>query len=194
MAGTSAAGSMPRAAEPWRSRRARFIRRFTVWSRRGLVTAQWDNEPAQRRGPRRRVYRLSPKGRRALVTARGQWQRFAAIVTTILGAGMINLRKDVERVVRPIRASTWRKNQMREELLAHLEGLLAEEKARRGDDVGAVRLRGRDLASPANSPPSFRPRSPAGSDGRLCRCPGCKEAAAARGRRWAPTSGAGLCE
>lgn len=53
---------------------------------------------------------------------------------------MINLRKDVERVVRPIRASTWRKNQMREELLAHLEGLLAEEKARRGDDdVGAVR-------------------------------------------------------
>ena len=54
--------------------------------RQGLVTAQWDNEPAQRRGPRRRVYRLSPKGRRALVTARGQWQRFAAIVTTILGA------------------------------------------------------------------------------------------------------------
>ena len=52
---------------------------------------------------------------------------------------MINLRKDVERVVRPIRASTWRKNQMREELLAHLEELLAEEKARRGDDVGAVR-------------------------------------------------------
>lgn len=52
---------------------------------------------------------------------------------------MINLRKDVERVVRPIRASTWRKNQMREELLVHLEGLLAEEKARRGDDVGAVR-------------------------------------------------------
>jgi hypothetical protein len=52
---------------------------------------------------------------------------------------MINLRKDVERVVRPIRASTWRKNQMREELLAHLEGLLAEEKARRGDDVDAVR-------------------------------------------------------
>jgi hypothetical protein len=52
---------------------------------------------------------------------------------------MINLRKDVERVVRPIRASTWRKNQMREELLAHLEGLLAEEKARRGDDVDTVR-------------------------------------------------------
>jgi hypothetical protein len=52
---------------------------------------------------------------------------------------MSNLRKDVERVVRPIRASTWRKNQMREELLAHLEGLLAEEKTRRGDDVDTVR-------------------------------------------------------
>jgi hypothetical protein len=52
---------------------------------------------------------------------------------------MSNLRKDVERVVRPIRANTWRKNQMREELLAHIEGLLADEKARRGDDVDAVR-------------------------------------------------------
>jgi hypothetical protein len=52
---------------------------------------------------------------------------------------MIELRKDVERVVRPIRANTWRKNQMREELLAHIEGLLADEKARRGDDVDAVR-------------------------------------------------------
>jgi hypothetical protein len=52
---------------------------------------------------------------------------------------MSNLRKDVERVVRPIRASPKRKNQMREELLAHIEGLLADEKARRGDDVDAVR-------------------------------------------------------
>ena len=55
---------------------------------------------------------------------------------------MSNLRKDVERVVRPIRASTTRKNQMREELLAHIEGLLADEKARRGDDVDAVRRAG----------------------------------------------------
>jgi hypothetical protein len=61
---------------------------------------------------------------------------------------MINLRKDVERVVRPIRASTWRKNQMREELLTHLEGLLAEEKARRGDDVGAVRRARARFAEP----------------------------------------------
>ena len=98
---------------------------------------------------------------------------------------MSNLRKDAERVVRPIRASPTRKNQMREELLAHIEGLLADEKARRGDDVDAVRRARRDLASPANSPPSFRPRSPAGSDGHLRRCPGWKEAAAARGRRWA---------
>src|SRR5271166_3205552 len=52
---------------------------------------------------------------------------------------MIELREDVERVVRPIRACPRRKNQMREELLAHIEGLLADEKARRGDDVDAVR-------------------------------------------------------
>ena len=84
MAGTSAAGSILRAREPCRSRRARSIRLYRL-ERRGLVTAQWDDEPAQRRGPRRRVYRLSPKGRRALVTARDQWQHFAAIVTTILG-------------------------------------------------------------------------------------------------------------
>lgn len=52
---------------------------------------------------------------------------------------MIALRKNVERVVRPIRASTSRKNQMRDELLAHLEGLFAEEKAQRGDDIDAAR-------------------------------------------------------
>ena len=97
---------------------------------------------------------------------------------------MSNLRKDVERVVRPIRASPTRKNQMREELLAHIEGLLAGRK-RPGLATSSTlsAARGRDLASPANSPPSFRPRSPAGSDGRLCRCPGWKEAAAAWGRR-----------
>lgn len=56
---------------------------------------------------------------------------------------MITLRKSVEQVVRPIRASGRRKNQMREELLAHLEGLLVEEQAREGDDAAAV---GRALA------------------------------------------------
>lgn len=54
--------------------------------RRGLVTAQWVKEPGGGRGPRRRVYRLSPKGKRALVTARGEWQQFATVVTAILGA------------------------------------------------------------------------------------------------------------
>lgn len=54
--------------------------------RRGLLTAQWIKEPAGRRGPRRRVYRLSAKGRRALVTARGKWREFVGVVSVILGA------------------------------------------------------------------------------------------------------------
>ncbi len=48
------------------------------------------------------------------------------------------LRVQVERVVRPIRANSGRKNRMREELLAHLTRLHEEELARTGDDAQAT--------------------------------------------------------
>ncbi len=48
------------------------------------------------------------------------------------------LRIQVERVVRPIRASNLRKDRMREELLAHLTRLFEDERSRSGDVESAV--------------------------------------------------------
>lgn len=48
------------------------------------------------------------------------------------------LRVQVERVVRPIRANSGRKDRMREELLAHLTRLHEEELARRRDEAQAT--------------------------------------------------------
>jgi hypothetical protein len=47
---------------------------------------------------------------------------------------MIELRRHVERIVRPIRASNWRKVRMREELLAHLASIYEDELASHQDD------------------------------------------------------------
>src|SRR5687767_7057022 len=48
----------------------------------GLVRAEWEAGDSGRRGPRRRVYRITPKGTRKLAAARAEWRRF---VTTIGG-------------------------------------------------------------------------------------------------------------
>jgi DNA-binding PadR family transcriptional regulator len=48
--------------------------------RAGLVEATW----AQAGGRRRRVYQLTPAGRRALTDERGAWQEFSATVSTLL--------------------------------------------------------------------------------------------------------------
>src|SRR6476661_3865296 len=42
----------------------------------GLVKAQWDEKTRGRRGPRRRMYRLTAKGTAALVRSRSQWPEF----------------------------------------------------------------------------------------------------------------------
>ncbi len=51
---------------------------------------------------------------------------------------MIELRRHVERIVRPIRASATRKVRMREELLAHLTQMYEEELAAQGDRSTAL--------------------------------------------------------
>ncbi|MBX3411544.1 MAG: PadR family transcriptional regulator [Pirellulales bacterium] len=51
----------------------------------GLIAAQWDAEGAARSGPRRRVYRLTAKGRRRLAAARNEWQQFVAVLGQLLG-------------------------------------------------------------------------------------------------------------
>lgn len=50
--------------------------------RAGSVSSEWDTA-----GPRRRrVYRITRRGRRELTTARSQWQRFTHGMTLVIGA------------------------------------------------------------------------------------------------------------
>jgi len=48
--------------------------------RAGLIQGTWSAEA----GRQRRVYQLTPAGRRALVTERGTWREFSAAVTALL--------------------------------------------------------------------------------------------------------------
>ena len=52
----------------------------------GLVKAAWEAGPSTRRGPRRRIYRLTAKGGKQLDTARGEWENFVRVIGGILGA------------------------------------------------------------------------------------------------------------
>ena len=52
----------------------------------GEVAADWEDEPHGRRGARRRIYRLTTKGKRKLAAGRDEWQSFARILGGILGA------------------------------------------------------------------------------------------------------------
>jgi len=52
----------------------------------GLVVAAWEGETKGRRGARRRIYHLTPKGRRALDRGRQEWKQFVRTVDGILGA------------------------------------------------------------------------------------------------------------
>jgi DNA-binding PadR family transcriptional regulator len=52
----------------------------------GAVKAVWEAEPHGRRGARRRIYRLTPKGQRRLDAGRVEWRQFVGVVGGILGA------------------------------------------------------------------------------------------------------------
>ena len=52
----------------------------------GLVSAAWEAGETDRRGPRRRVYKLTRKGTARLAAARAEWQHFVAVIGGILGA------------------------------------------------------------------------------------------------------------
>jgi transcriptional regulator len=54
--------------------------------RQGLVAARWETATAARPGPRRRVYRLTTKGRRRLEAAREEWRQFVSVLGSLLGA------------------------------------------------------------------------------------------------------------
>jgi len=50
----------------------------------GEVAAAWEKEQRGRRGARRRMYRLTPKGSRKLRRGRGEWQTFVSTLGQIL--------------------------------------------------------------------------------------------------------------
>lgn len=52
----------------------------------GLVEAEWEEGDNGRRGPRRRIYRLTRKGKQQLAEGRADWQQFVTVIGTILGA------------------------------------------------------------------------------------------------------------
>src|SRR4051812_39488980 len=52
----------------------------------GLLAAEWEDGAQRHRGPRRRIYRLTPKGRRRLERGREEWRHFVQILGGILGA------------------------------------------------------------------------------------------------------------
>jgi DNA-binding PadR family transcriptional regulator len=51
-----------------------------------LIAGQWEDPASTRRGPRRRIYRLTPKGRRRFMTAAAEFHQFVSVLTKIVGA------------------------------------------------------------------------------------------------------------
>jgi DNA-binding PadR family transcriptional regulator len=52
----------------------------------GKVKAVWEPQPHGRRGARRRIYRLTSKGKRDLAKRRSEWASFVRVVGAIVGA------------------------------------------------------------------------------------------------------------
>jgi PadR family transcriptional regulator, regulatory protein PadR len=52
----------------------------------GTIKAEWEPAPHGRRGARRRIYRLAPKGKRELLQRRTEWASFVRIMGQIVGA------------------------------------------------------------------------------------------------------------
>jgi PadR family transcriptional regulator, regulatory protein PadR len=50
----------------------------------GEILGVWEKESGGRRGARRRIYRLTPKGNRKLKQGRGEWQAFVSTLGAIL--------------------------------------------------------------------------------------------------------------
>ena len=53
---------------------------------RGCLKARWEENPGGRKGPARRLYRLTAKGRRQLQAGREEWATFVSVIGSIVGA------------------------------------------------------------------------------------------------------------
>lgn len=52
----------------------------------GKVAAAWEEDAAGRKGAKRRIYRLTTKGKRELAKGRDEWKQFVNVLGGILGA------------------------------------------------------------------------------------------------------------
>ncbi len=52
----------------------------------GQIKGDWETDRLERRGPRRRIYKLTAEGRRSLEQQRSHWGQFTQIVNGIVGA------------------------------------------------------------------------------------------------------------
>lgn len=50
----------------------------------GCLRARWEDGESKRRGPRRRIYRITRKGKRRLAQGREQFQQFVEVIGGIL--------------------------------------------------------------------------------------------------------------
>ncbi len=51
----------------------------------GCICGEWEDNERRHRGPRRRIYRLTRKGRKELAARRGEWKSFVRVVGEIVG-------------------------------------------------------------------------------------------------------------
>jgi DNA-binding PadR family transcriptional regulator len=51
----------------------------------GLIIGKWEDNSTSRRGPRRRIYRLTTRGRKHLEQAKGEFRQLSSVVGGILG-------------------------------------------------------------------------------------------------------------
>lgn len=52
----------------------------------GKIKAVWEPKPHARRGARRRIYSLTPKGKREFAKGQAEWASFVQVVGAIMGA------------------------------------------------------------------------------------------------------------
>ncbi len=52
----------------------------------GAVKARWDEESSKSKGPRRRIYRITKKGKRELAKRRDEWQTFVSVIGSVVEA------------------------------------------------------------------------------------------------------------
>jgi len=51
----------------------------------GCIRGKWEDNVRRARGPRRRIYRLTRKGKRELASGRAEWAEFAKALGRIIG-------------------------------------------------------------------------------------------------------------